>query len=49
MLTYLRNTVHQEGLSTEEKILRYFDMSSQYGVSCPVCSVGKCYRLMDSI
>ncbi|KFZ12497.1 hypothetical protein V501_04209 [Pseudogymnoascus sp. VKM F-4519 (FW-2642)] len=23
--------VHQEGLSTEEKILRYFDMSSQYG------------------
>lgn len=25
--------VHQEGLSTEEKILRYFDVSSQYGVS----------------
>ncbi|KFZ11221.1 hypothetical protein V502_07673 [Pseudogymnoascus sp. VKM F-4520 (FW-2644)] len=23
--------IHQEGLSTEEKILRYFDMSSQYG------------------
>ncbi|KAH6891257.1 DNA polymerase delta, subunit 4-domain-containing protein [Thelonectria olida] len=23
--------VHQEGLSTEEKILRYFDVSSQYG------------------
>ncbi|OBT40648.1 hypothetical protein VE00_08353 [Pseudogymnoascus sp. WSF 3629] len=23
--------VHQEGLSTEEKILRYFDMCSQYG------------------
>ncbi|OBT79035.1 hypothetical protein VF21_02385 [Pseudogymnoascus sp. 05NY08] len=23
--------VHQAGLSTEEKILRYFDMSSQYG------------------
>lgn len=27
--------VHQEDLTTEEKILRYFDMSSQYGVSCP--------------
>ncbi|KAL5347300.1 hypothetical protein ACLOAV_007611 [Pseudogymnoascus australis] len=25
--------VHQEGQSTEEKILRYFDMSSQYGVT----------------
>jgi DNA polymerase delta, subunit 4 len=24
--------VHQEDLSTEEKILRLFDMSSQYGV-----------------
>lgn len=23
--------VHQEGLSTHEKILRYFDVSSQYG------------------
>ncbi|KFX92243.1 hypothetical protein O988_07357 [Pseudogymnoascus sp. VKM F-3808] len=23
--------VHQEGLSTEEKVLRYFDMCSQYG------------------
>jgi hypothetical protein len=25
--------VHQEGLSTGEKVLRYFDVSSQYGVS----------------
>jgi DNA polymerase delta subunit 4 len=24
--------VHQQGLSTHEKILRYFDVSSQYGV-----------------
>jgi hypothetical protein len=24
--------VHQEDLATEEKILRLFDMSSQYGV-----------------
>lgn len=24
--------VHQEGLSTNEKLLRYFDVSSQYGV-----------------
>jgi DNA polymerase delta subunit 4 len=28
-------TVHQEGLSIEEKVLRYFDVSSQYGVGCP--------------
>ena len=28
--------VHQEDLSVEEKILRLFDMSSQYGVSFPV-------------
>jgi len=27
--------VHQEDLSIEEKILRLFDMSSQYGVSLP--------------
>jgi DNA polymerase delta subunit 4 len=25
--------VHQEGVTTNEKILRYFDVSSQYGVS----------------
>lgn len=25
--------VHQEGLSINEKILRHFDISSQYGVS----------------
>lgn len=25
--------VHQEGLSLSEKVLRYFDVSSQYGVS----------------
>lgn len=25
--------VHQEGLSTNEKLLRYFDVSSQYGVN----------------
>lgn len=25
--------IHQEGLSDHEKILRYFDVSSQYGVS----------------
>ena len=34
LIVRLMGTVHQEGLSTEEKILRYFDMSSQYGVSC---------------
>jgi DNA polymerase delta subunit 4 len=28
----LASTVHQEGLSVEEKVLRYFDVSSQYGV-----------------
>jgi DNA polymerase delta subunit 4 len=37
--------VHQEGLSVEEKVLRLFDMSSQYGVSqrCMHCweSVGR--------
>jgi len=27
--------VHQEELSTGEKVLRYFDVSSQYGVSRP--------------
>ena len=27
--------VHQEDLSVEEKVLRYWDMSSQYGVSSP--------------
>ncbi len=25
--------VHQEELSTDERVLRYFDVSSQYGVS----------------
>lgn len=28
--------VHQEGLSLQEKVLRYFDVSSQYGVSHPL-------------
>ncbi len=28
----LAKRVHQEGLTTGEKILRYFDVSSQYGV-----------------
>jgi DNA polymerase delta subunit 4 len=28
--------VHQEDLSTGEKVLRYFDVSSQYGVSLPL-------------
>lgn len=27
--------VHQENLGLEEKILRHFDLSSQYGVRCP--------------
>lgn len=27
--------VHQEGLTVSEKVLRYFDVSSQYGVSVP--------------
>jgi DNA polymerase delta subunit 4 len=29
----MSNRVHQEDLTTGEKILRYFDVSSQYGVS----------------
>jgi len=29
--------VHQQGLSVNEKILRHFDLSSQYGVSLPLC------------
>jgi DNA polymerase delta subunit 4 len=28
--------VHQEDLSVGEKVLRYFDVSSQYGVSCVI-------------
>lgn len=28
--------VHQEGLTQSEKVLRYFDVSSQYGVSIPI-------------
>lgn len=31
--------VHQEGLSVEEKVLRLFDMSSQYGVSQPLLGI----------
>ena len=27
--------VHQEGLSVHEKVLRHFDLSSQFGVCCP--------------
>jgi DNA polymerase delta subunit 4 len=30
---YQRRTVHQVGLDIDEKILRHFDLSSQYGVS----------------
>lgn len=26
---------HQQGMDVEEKILRHFDLSSQYGVCCP--------------
>jgi DNA polymerase delta subunit 4 len=33
-LTAFIPTVHQQGLGLEEKILRHFDLSSQYGV-CP--------------
>ena len=29
--------------------MRYFDMCSQYGVSCPVCWVVTCYRLTDPL
>lgn len=28
--------VHQQGLSVNEKILRHFDLSSQYGVSLSI-------------
>ena len=28
--------VHMEGVSMEEKVLRFFDMSSQYGVRIPI-------------
>lgn len=31
--------IHQQGLSDHEKILRYFDVSSQYGVSCSSLSL----------
>lgn len=27
---------HQQGMEVEEKILRHFDLSSQYGVCCLV-------------
>lgn len=37
--------VHQEGLSVEEKVLRLFDMSSQYGV----CSLCLCLYLLPFI
>lgn len=33
--------IHQQGISTHEKILRYFDVSSQYGVSSPKCQLMK--------
>lgn len=29
-------SIHQEGVTTNEKVLRYFDVSSQYGVSYPM-------------
>lgn len=44
--------VHQEDLSVEEKVLRLFDMSSQYGVSNLSISieVGVCAgRVADSL
>lgn len=31
----LLSVVHQQDLSIEEKVLRLFDVSSQYGVSVP--------------
>ena len=34
----LAKPVHQEELGTGEKVLRYFDVSSQYGVSWPLLS-----------
>lgn len=36
--------VHQEGLSVNDKVLRYFDVSSQYGVS--VDSAVRFYKIM---
>lgn len=39
LLTY--DIVHQEDLGVEEKVLRYFDMSSQYGVCLAVYIVMK--------
>ncbi len=33
---------HAEGLTTGEKVLKYFDVSSQYGVSC-LCSISVCF------
>ncbi len=44
--------VHQEGLSMNEKILRHFDLSSQYGVSfsllkLPLTRLGKWAMLND--
>lgn len=38
-------TVHQKDLSLEEKILRHFDLSSQYGVCIPLFPLGK--RCLD--
>lgn len=35
LLTQAWGTVHQQDLSLHEKILRHFDLSSQYGVSLP--------------
>lgn len=40
--------VHQEGLSLSEKILRYFDVSSQYGVSCSMFPMVRKLLMMNS-
>lgn len=44
--------VHQEGLDLAEKVLRYFDVSSQYGVSLsckPLCPLRLCLPDVDIV
>ena len=38
--------MHQQGLSVNEKILRHFDLSSQYGVSSLLFSVSDVWFLL---
>lgn len=40
---YRCRTVHQHGLDIDEKILRHFDLSSQYGVSDLSAQPASCY------